>query len=286
MNIDQDTGLSTETNGYQNETANSSNPFIADVIKRCSLRQNTTVEHSITLRDNLENKKITFSMLVQLTNERPQEDNGVVRYLIIGGWARELLLQAEALEPLDPRISLTTCLVSSVSNFPIPPHGDVDYLSMTPEDLMTRSIWETYQTDGGKSSAPVRLLYANDFSRRASGTNQPDPGALEKYCCRVKVHGHEFIVPRPEVLFLEYASYKRASVSASSSGYEIGKDWPEDRNSFNWANFLIELNKKYSFDIDFLENTRKELVEIGKRKNKSGIKELNEFGYLDIDPVN
>ncbi len=275
-----------ETNEHQKEIVNGLNPFVADVIKRCSTSQNIVKDHPMTLRDNLKNKKITFSMLEQLTDEISQVDNGVVKYLIIGGWARELILQAEELNPLDSKIPFSTRLVSGVSNIPIPSHGDIDYISMTSENLMTKSIWEKYSTDGGKSSAPVQLLYSNDFSRRQSGTNQPDPGALEKYCCKVIVQGHEFIVPRPEVLFLEYAFHKRASISSNASGYEIGKIWPENQNSFYWAVFLIEINNKYLFDVDFLESTRKELIEIGKRNNDTGVKELNEFGYLDRSTIN
>jgi len=243
----------------ESDSTNKSNLFITDVLKRTELLQNLEQSQSVTQRESGRNKNITFNKLVDFVNEVPQEMDDKIRYVLLSGWERELILQADELLPINPQDRLVTRLKKPGSDHPITPHGDIDYLWMVPESLITRDLWEKYHTDGGKSTLPVRLLYYNDFSRRGPGTNQPDSGALEKYCCRVIVNGKEFIVPKPELTFLEYAYHK-----------------PEDQNKVPWANLLLDLDKKYSFELDLLEEARLKLINLPNEEQR------DQFKYLMI----
>jgi len=250
---------------------NSQNVFVADVLKRAAHPQNLEVDTHITLID-ANKKEISFDRLVDFVDEVPQEKDGIIRYVLISGLERELIIQAEEILPINPKDELKTKLKKPGSEHPILPHGDIDYLWMTPDYPLTREMWEKYHTDGGKSTLPVKLLYFNESTRRELGTNQPDSGALEKYCCRVIVRGREFIVPKPELVFLEYCHFKQKGKESDRFGERFTGE--EDRNNVQWAKLLLEIDRKYTLDLDLLEESRLKLV------NQVNNNYYSEFGYL------
>jgi hypothetical protein len=248
------------------------NSFVADVLKRASYPQNLEPDKHITLREGAEQKEISFDKLVDFVNEVPQEKDGIVRYIFVSGWERELIIQADEILPIDSNEELRTKLKKQGSEYPILPHGDIDYLWMTPDYPLTREMWEKYHTDGGKTGLVAKLLYFNDPARRTPGTNQPDSGALEKYCCRVVVGGKEFIVPKPELVFLEYCYFKQRGKESDRFGERFTGQ--EDRNKVEWAKLLLEIDSKYSLDLDLLEESRLKLV------NQIDNSYYSEFRYL------
>jgi hypothetical protein len=249
---------------------NAQNLFVASVLNRASLPQNMESKAHVSRKENLTNREISFNKLVDFVNKIPQEKDGTIRYIILSGWERELVLQAEEILPINPQGELKTGLKKSGSDNPILLHGDIDYLWMVPEQSITRDVWERYHTDGGKSTLPVKLLYFSDISRRADGVNQPDSGTLERYCCRVVVKRKEFIIPRPELIFLEYASHKQAVKEVDRLGERIIT--PENRDIIPLAKLLLEIDGKYSLDLDLLEEARLKLVKAAN----------DQFSYLEV----
>lgn len=187
----------------------------------------------------------TLETLVEYNNQFPQVRDGKVMYVIVKGFARELLIQAKELTAFNPAIPVKTSMrVDFGPRFVETHHGDIDVVHLDKKQL--RVLWENWRSllesgididnDSSVRTFAASLLEISDFTKP-----QLHQGKLDQYYCYARVAQGVFVVPRPEVMLLEYT------------------DFPSGRLAFQ-KGFVSDLMGKYQMDVGLVE----ELLEKNK----------------------
>ena len=92
-----------------------------------------------------EEKTQTIETLIEYTNQFPQVRDGKIVYVVVKGFARELLLRASNLEPLNQSIPIKSRLKENFQpRFLESVHGDIDVVHLDKKQL--RILWVNWRT--------------------------------------------------------------------------------------------------------------------------------------------
>ena len=175
-------------------------------------------------------RSVTFDRFIDFFQKFPQYKNSQIRYFFVKGWARELVLQAEEISQIDSKSNAVSELNSSFRPPEIKAHGDIDiYIIDHAFKEEANLVWRQYEVDYdtfGKTLADY--LLREDSSEEQS---------TRDYFCKVKYQNREFVIPRPEVIFLDYASRRKDG-------------------TLHRPEFLKSLDEKYNLDINLIEKIR------------------------------
>ncbi|MGA2910274.1 MAG: hypothetical protein ABSE04_00530 [Candidatus Microgenomates bacterium] len=194
-------------------------------------RNQTVNPEEVSESLRISDREVTYDKFINFCNKFPQWKNKEIQYVFVKGWSRELALQADRILPIDSHSQIKTKLNVSFAPTEIKSHGDID-ICLVNRDLEKEiiPIWRQYNIDENNvgKTLPDFLLYKE----------QDVEQSLRDYFCVVEFDNRDFIVPKPEVIFL-------ANTHKNSEG------------NLRRPNVLRSLNEKYVLDLNLIDQIRK-----------------------------